>query len=223
MTSEGRSTIIRRIRRVQYDTNHGTAAIGREDIMFHNLHAWVIGAWDAILVVWLVTAIRLKRTVQVEGLGPRLLYVFILAAAAFLLFAQWPNLGPLNARAWPDLASMTITGLVLTFAGALIAIAARCYLGANWSGRPSIKAGHELIRRGPYAVVRHPIYSGLLLAAAGTAVAFGHTRNLLALPLVLFGFWRKMRTEEQLMLQAFGDQYQEYQESVKSAMIPYIL
>jgi protein-S-isoprenylcysteine O-methyltransferase len=191
--------------------------------MLHNVYAWVIGAWDAIIVVWLVTALRLKQTVHMQGVGQRLQHSLVLAAAAVLLFMKWPNLGPLNARAWPDLASLTITGLVLTFAGALMAIVARVYLGANWSGRPSIKAGHELIRKGPYAVVRHPIYSGLLLAAAGTAIAFGHTRNLLALPLVLFGFWRKMRTEEQLMLQAFGDQYQEYRKSVKSAMIPFIL
>jgi protein-S-isoprenylcysteine O-methyltransferase Ste14 len=191
--------------------------------MLHNVHLWVICAWDAIILVWIVTALRLKQTVQRQGIGQRLQHTVVLAAAAVLLFFRWPNLGPLDARAWPELASITVTGLALTFAGALMAIAARVYLGANWSGRPSIKAGHELIRNGPYAWVRHPIYTGLLLAALGTAVAFGHTRNLLALPLVLFGFWRKMRTEEQLMLQAFGDQYIEYKKSVKSGMIPYIL
>lgn len=191
--------------------------------MLHNVHAWVFGAWDAILVVWLLTALRLKQTVHTQGLGQRLQHTLVLAVAAVLLFARWPTLGPLNARAWPDMASITITGVALTFSGVLIAIAARCYLGANWSGRPSIKAGHELIRKGPYAVVRHPIYSGLLLAAVGTAVAFGHTRGLLALPLVLLGFWLKVHTEEKFMKQAFGDKYLAYQKSVKSAMIPYIL
>lgn len=191
--------------------------------MLHHVHAWVIGAWDTIVFIWLITAFRLKRAVQVEGLGQRLRYVSILAVAAVLLFAQWPNLALLNSRAWPDLASLAITGLVLTFAGALIAIVARGYLGANWSGRPSIKAGHELIRKGPYTVVRHPIYSGLLLAAIGTAIAFGETRNLFALPLVLLGFWLKLHTEEQFLTQAFGDRYLAYRQSVKSAIIPYIL
>lgn len=191
--------------------------------MLHNVHAWVISAWDLIIFFWLITALRVKRAVQVQGVGQRLLHSSVLAIAAVLLFAQWPDLGPLNARAWPKLASFAITGIVLTFAGVLIAILAKVYLGANWSGRPSIKEGHELIRKGPYAVVRHPIYSGLLLAAVGTAVAFGQDRNLLALPLVLFGFWLKLRTEEKFMTQAFGDQYVAYQKSVKRAMIPYIL
>src|SRR5512146_2456799 len=148
LTSDGRHATIRRIRRVLHDATSGTAAIGREDSMLHNVHAWVIGAWDAILLVWLVTAVRLKQTVHVQGVAQRLQHALVLAVAAVLLFAQWPNLGPLNSRAWPALASITIAGLVLTFAGALIAIVARGYLGTNWSGRPSIKAGHELIRKG---------------------------------------------------------------------------
>jgi protein-S-isoprenylcysteine O-methyltransferase Ste14 len=201
----------------------GAAGIGREDSMLHNVYGWVIGAWDAIILVWLITALRLKQTVQMQGMGQRLQHTVVLAVAAILLFMRWPNLGPLNARPWPNLASIAITGLLLTWAGALMAIVARLYLGANWSGRPSIKEGHELIRKGPYAVVRHPIYSGLLLQAIGTAVAFGRTRGLLALPLVLFGFWRKMRSEEQLMSQVFGDQYREYKKSVKTGIIPYIL
>jgi protein-S-isoprenylcysteine O-methyltransferase Ste14 len=191
--------------------------------MLHHIHAWVLGAWDSILFFWLISALRLKRTVQVEGLEQRLRYISILLAAAVLLFMQWPNLGPLNSRAWPDRASVAVTGLVLTFAGVLIAIVARGYLGANWSGRPSIKEGHELIRRGPYAAVRHPIYSGILLAAVGTAIAFGQARNFCALPLVLLGFWLKLHTEEQFLTQAFGEQYLAYRKSVKSAIIPYIL
>jgi protein-S-isoprenylcysteine O-methyltransferase Ste14 len=191
--------------------------------MLHNIHAWVLGAWDVIIFFWLITAIRLKRTVQVEGLGQRLRYVSVLIIAAVLLFAQWPNVALLNSRAWPDLEPLAITGVVLTFAGVLFAIIARGYLGANWSGRPSIKEGHELIRKGPYTVVRHPIYSGILLATAGTAVAFGQTRNLFALPLVLLGFWLKLHTEEQFLTQAFGEQYLAYRQSVKSAIIPFIL
>lgn len=191
--------------------------------MLYNVHMWVIGAWDAVILVWLVTALRLKQTVHMQGIGQRLQHSLVIAAAVILLFFHWPDLGPLNARAWPEMASLTLAGLVVTFAGALMAIVARLYLGANWSGRPSIKEGHELIRKGPYGMVRHPIYTGILLAAGGTAVAFGHMRNLLALPVMLFGFWLKMRTEEQFMLQAFGDLYREYKKSVKGAIIPYIL
>lgn len=71
--------------------------------------------------------------------------------------------------------------------------------------------------------MRHPIYTGLLVSAIGTAFAFGQVRNLLALPLLLLGFWLKLQAEEGLLFQAFGDEYLAYRRSVKSTIIPFIL
>jgi protein-S-isoprenylcysteine O-methyltransferase Ste14 len=83
----------------------------------------------------------------------------------------------------------------------------------------TIKEGHELITGGPYAVVRHPIYTGLLVALTGTAMAIGELRALLAVAIASFAFWRKLLLEEQWMREQFGEQYQAYCRRV-SALLP---
>jgi protein-S-isoprenylcysteine O-methyltransferase Ste14 len=93
------------------------------------------------------------------------------------------------------------------------------YIGENWSSAAAVKVNHELIRTGPYAWVRHPIYSGLLLAAIGTSLVRDEVRGILALPILWFGFWIKSRIEEQFMLKTFGPAYAEYSRST-GALIP---
>lgn len=67
-------------------------------------------------------------------------------------------------------------GLLMVICGLAFAVWARIHLGRNWSGTVTVKEDHELIRSGPYGIVRHPIYTGLLLAIAGTAIVFGEWR-----------------------------------------------
>ncbi len=191
--------------------------------MVHDTRTWITWIWTAVGGIWLLTALRLKPVVRKQPAAGRVLEITILLAAAVMLFFEWPRTPLLNSPILPGGAGFEFAGLAVTAAGALAAIVARVYLGTNWSGRPSIKEGHELIRRGPYALVRHPIYSGLFLAAIGTAIAFGQTRSLLALPLVLAGFWVKIRAEERLLSQAMGEQYEAYRQTVRSAIIPFIL
>jgi protein-S-isoprenylcysteine O-methyltransferase Ste14 len=99
---------------------------------------------------------------------------------------------------------------------------ARLYLGRNWSADPRIARDHDLVRRGPYRLVRHPIYTGMVVASIGTAIAFGQLRDLLALPLLCVGLWLKARAEERLLLSEFGDRYTAYRLDVRSAIIPYL-
>jgi protein-S-isoprenylcysteine O-methyltransferase Ste14 len=113
-------------------------------------------------------------------------------------------------------------GAVLTFVGLLFTVWARVHLGRNWSGIITIKEGHELVASGPYSVVRHPIYTGLLLAAFGQAVAEGQWFRLVAVAVILWAFWRKLRIEERWMRQQFGSAYETYSQHV-SALIPFIL
>jgi protein-S-isoprenylcysteine O-methyltransferase Ste14 len=94
-------------------------------------------------------------------------------------------------------------------------------LGGNWSGRVTIKEGHTLEKRGPYAIVRHPIYSGLLLAVLGTAIAFREIRGLIAVALVFAMLLMKSRMEERFMMEEFGSVYRDYGRQVK-ALIPFV-
>jgi protein-S-isoprenylcysteine O-methyltransferase Ste14 len=113
-------------------------------------------------------------------------------------------------------------GLALTILGLGFAIWARIHLGRFWSGTITLKENHELIRSGPYAFVRHPIYTGLLTAAAGTALARGTFSALLGLALIGVVCWLKIRAEEKLLTNHFGDTYRNYRRQV-AALIPFVL
>lgn len=191
--------------------------------MLHDVHYSITIVWVVVAAVWALTAFRLKPIVQVQRTPSRLGQVLLLFSGTALLFSARPHASLLDARLWPAMSVATLAGFALTVAGAALTIAARVYLGRNWSARPAIKEGHELVCNGPYALVRHPIYTGLLIAAVGTAVAFGQGRNLLALPLLLLGFWLKLRSEERLLLQAFPVEYSAYQQTVRSAIIPFLV
>ena len=95
-------------------------------------------------------------------------------------------------------------------------------LGANWSALVTIKQDHQIIRRGPYALVRHPIYSGGLLALFGTAIAFGELRGLAGFALVFIAWWLKSRLEESFLESQFGASYTQYKREVKG-LIPFVL
>jgi protein-S-isoprenylcysteine O-methyltransferase Ste14 len=111
---------------------------------------------------------------------------------------------------------------ILCIAGLALCVWARATLGRNWSGTITLKEGHELIERGPYRLVRHPIYTGLLAMFLATAVTFGHLGGLVAIILAFGSFWIKLSEEEKLMLQQFPDQYGSYQQRVKR-IIPFVL
>jgi protein-S-isoprenylcysteine O-methyltransferase Ste14 len=128
----------------------------------------------------------------------------------------------LGARFLPAAGWVAPLGMVMTLAGLLFACWARHVLGSNWSAVVQLKQDHELIERGPYRHVRHPIYTGLLLAFLGTAVALGEWRGLLALAIVAVSFWRKLRLEERWLGEQFGAAYADYMRRVK-ALIPGIL
>jgi protein-S-isoprenylcysteine O-methyltransferase Ste14 len=175
--------------------------------------------WIALSLVWLVTLLRTKRTQERADFGSRLLYGIPVVVAFFLLFNENVHFGWLGSRIIPR--NIWVEGLAvsLTGAGIIFAIWARFYIGENWSSAVSIKVGHQLIRTGPYSWVRHPIYSGLLLATLGTALARREPRGLFAVVLLSLGFWTKSRMEERFMSKTFGAQYQEYSRST-GALIP---
>lgn len=174
--------------------------------------------WLLLVFVWVVAALGRKRTARSETAGNRMAYTVILIAGCFFLFRP-PSFGPLSWRFLPATQAVAIFGLVVTAAGVAIAIWARLALGANWSGMVTIKEDHELIRRGPYRLVRHPIYSGILLAMLGTAVGNGQISCLLGIAISFASFRYKWRIEERFLIEQFGTQYIQYQREV-GAVIP---
>jgi protein-S-isoprenylcysteine O-methyltransferase Ste14 len=98
---------------------------------------------------------------------------------------------------------------------------ARQLLGRNWSGTVQVKQDHQLIRDGPYRFVRHPIYTGVLMAILGTAVAVGHWCGLFAVLIAFGSFWRKLTLEERFMWETFGSVYEEYRART-AALIPFL-
>jgi protein-S-isoprenylcysteine O-methyltransferase Ste14 len=159
--------------------------------------------------------------VRRESVGSRFAYGILLIAGGLML--SMPHiLGPLlEQRFHPHSFGWYLVGLALVLAGLGFTVVARVWLGRNWSGMVTLKQDHELIRSGPYALVRHPIYSGLLLALIGTAIVVGRWRALIALVLFLVGILLKMRKEEQFMAEAFGDAYARYRGEV-AALVPFL-
>jgi len=102
-------------------------------------------------------------------------------------------------------------GSILTWMGIGLAIWARYHLAEYWSARITIKEDHQLIRTGPYARLRHPIYSGIILAAIGSAVVIDEWRCVLGVCLVVTGYCIKARKEEVMLTQQFGEAFREHQ------------
>lgn len=181
-----------------------------------------VDAWILAGLVWLAAAFFVKRTERNEPLASRLFQLaWALVAAVLLSFPRWPW-GPLGIRVIPRSLLLGLLGLAMTWGGIAFAIWARFYIGRNWSGRVTIKQDHELIRSGPYAIVRHPIYAGFLAALAGTTIAIGQIRAILALAIITVGLHFKARTEEKFMRQQFGEEYARYEREVKS-VIPWVV
>ncbi|HTZ70742.1 MAG TPA: isoprenylcysteine carboxylmethyltransferase family protein [Acetobacteraceae bacterium] len=177
-------------------------------------------AWVSWAVTWFVLARDVKQTVRRESRVSRLLHLVPLFVAALLLFGQW-HVGWLGHVVLSRAAWMAPVGAGLVLAGLLFSLWARLTIGRNWSGTVTVKQAHALVDTGPYRLARHPIYTGLLLAFLGTAVAIDEVRGWLAFALVAAAFLRKMRTEEAFMVETFGSEYESYRTRVKS-LVPFV-
>ena len=175
-------------------------------------------AWGALCAVWFLAARFNKPVERTTSSVLRLLQSAIITTGYFLI-SGFGRLGWLSRSLWPQNTAVACAGLAITCAGVAFAIWARLTLGSNWSGKPMVKKGHELIVSGPYAYARHPIYTGMLFATLGTAIGVDQWRCVAGVALVLFAFAIKIRQEERLMLETFPDKYPDYRKRVK-ALIP---
>jgi protein-S-isoprenylcysteine O-methyltransferase Ste14 len=175
--------------------------------------------WLGFFVIWMLWALATKRTQTRERFVSRIPYLVLTTAAFYAMFSHDVAFGRLRLRILPRGPSIENLGIAITAAGLLFAIWARAYLGRNWSGNVTIKVGHELIRSGPYHWVRHPIYSGMILAMIGTAINKGQLLGFIAVVLLWIGFSLKSKIEEQFMITTFGQEYEQYRQST-GAILP---
>ena len=179
-------------------------------------------AWAAWAIYWWVAAAGTKATVRRESFASRSAHIGpLLLALVLLALPALPFLG-LDTALLPRTVMRFWVGAGVTTFGLLYTVWARLHLKSNWSGIVTIKADHELITTGPYAFTRHPIYTGLLLAFLGSAIADGEVRGALAFVIAFAALWRKLRLEEKWLTQQFGAVYSEYMHRV-AALIPKIL
>ena len=164
--------------------------------------------WTVFVAVWLVMVLRLKRAKQRETSRQRMQHLLPVFIGFWLLLGR--DWGVLDGRLLPRTPSVPWLGLVLTAMGVGISIWARVSLGANWSGAVTLKDDHELIRKGLYRWIRHPIYTGILLAMMGTALIRGQLRCWVGLLMVLAAFYFKARREENFLRQEFGAGFEEH-------------
>ena len=190
--------------------------------MKFDLNHAVTFPWLVLAAFWAVTAVSAKRPLLMESVASRLYHVLFMSAVFALLFRHDARIGQLGLRVIPASPEAAYAGLALTTVGAAFAIWARSTLGGNWSATVTVKENHSFVQRGPYQLVRHPIYAGGLIAMLGTAVVYEEAGCFIAVVLAFVGWWLKARMEEEFMAQQFGEDYRRYQRSVKQ-LIPFVL
>jgi protein-S-isoprenylcysteine O-methyltransferase Ste14 len=178
--------------------------------------------WAIFYTYWIVSAANVKQTQRHELNSSRVVHLALLAVAFALVGIPELRIGPLANRFLPDSRGIQIAGLLIEAAGLGFAIWARYHLGQYWSGIIAIKEGHKLIRTGPYAWVRHPIYTGITVGLLGSAIWIGEWGALLGVALLAIAYLRKISQEERFLDQEFGMEYDQYRHEVK-ALIPLVL
>src|ERR1051325_4464738 len=137
--------------------------------------------WGVFLIVWVLAAIFTKRTVYRESRAQRLRYMVPIVIGCLLLFRGYRLPYPLNLRIIPQIDTLLLAAAILCLGGLGLCFWARAILGRNWSGTVTLKEDHELIVSGPYQLVRHPIYTGLLAMCIATAIQQGRIAGILGL------------------------------------------
>jgi protein-S-isoprenylcysteine O-methyltransferase Ste14 len=175
--------------------------------------------WAAWLAYWMKASSWTKQTVKREDRLSRTLQSIPLIAGCLLIV--WPNASASRNSANVSFDRLQWIGLAVVVAGLLFSVWGRRHLGPNWSVSVTLKDGHELVRSGPYALVRHPIYSGCLLAIAGSALVCEEPRGAIGFALIFASLAYKVRVEEQWLADYFGDPYRTYRREVR-ALVPWL-
>lgn len=180
--------------------------------------------WITLFVVWVFYGLFSKKGTHPEPLHLRFIYYWLPLILAFYLLGpgDWFGHTLIREKFVEHTNLVGIIGLVSCFLGYIIALWSRFLLGTNWSISVQKKEDHTLITKGPYKLIRHPIYTGLLLMFSGNAIIVGDYRGIIAVIIVLLSFWFKLVKEEKTMIGIFGDQYLKYVKKTKR-LIPWVI
>ena len=182
----------------------------------------IAGVWIAFWSYWAVSALRNRSSFKRSQSRASMLLLILALILVWAILADWLPAGLLQEPVIPAGMLAGLAGISITILGLGFAVWARVSLGRNWSARPGIRVGHTLIRTGPYRIVRNPIYTGLLVGYAGTAVVIGVLWAFVLVLLLLVAFLGKIKEEERFLLEEFGDAYEQYRREVR-ALIPFLL
>ena len=189
----------------------------------------ILLSWAAFLFVWGVTALFVKPDVRGGGYAAawrrywvlRLAVAVLIVVLAVRLARRAGSSGALFFRGiFTPPPALGWAAAAFTAIGIGLAVWARVYLGRNWSPRPAVKEHHELVTTGPYAYVRHPIYTGIMLATLGTAL-LGIFLGIVMFIVISIIFALRIGKEEKLMLELFPRQYPAYQKRTKR-LVPFV-
>ena len=173
-------------------------------------HYLIEGPWIVFCVYWAVGALKTRRTVSQETLASRAGFILLEVIGYVLLFSNLAGIGVLGQRVFHQTYALAVTGVAFTWIGIALALWARWHLGQYWSAGITLKEDHKLIRTGPYACFRHPIYSGLILAVVGGALAIDKWRCVAGVGLIVLGYWIKATKEESLLAAQFGEAFKDH-------------
>jgi protein-S-isoprenylcysteine O-methyltransferase Ste14 len=176
--------------------------------------------WLSWLTFWLLAARRTATSQRTETLMTGASYRIPLLLGILLMAIPKFPFPLLNSRLWAETPLVLGAGAAFTATGLALAVWARVHLGKYWSGRVTLKVDHRVIQTGPYACVRHPIYSGLILALLGTTITLGTVHACVGFALMSISFVRKLQIEEIWLRSHFGAEYERYQKRV-GTLIPH--
>ena len=167
--------------------------------------------WIIFVVYWVIGAMKTRATRDKEPFTSRSAVLVIEMLGYLLVFSGSTGIGILGTRFIPRTMTSAVLGVVLTWSGVGLAVWARYHLAEYWSARITIKEDHQLVRTGPYSHLRHPIYSGLILATIGSALVIDEWRCVLGICLVTVGYCLKASREEAMLARQFGEAFREHQ------------
>ena len=184
-----------------------------------NRLAYAMLLWVIFSLYWAIASRNSSDTSHSESSFSTAFHQFLLGSAMLLLFIPAPGL-----TGWflpPSAHLLVAAGGIVQAGFLLLAVWARRHLGRNWSAEVRIGVGHQLVRSGPYKFLRHPIYTAMLGMFLGTAIASSQYHALLGVAILILGYLRKSRLEDQILAQTFGQEYVQYRRDTW-ALVPFV-